>query len=282
MLPPTHRVPLFLVLVAGVFTAPAAVAQERGGILVVGWVTDAVSSLPMPSIPVRLVPVQVEAEEGGPTRETVTDTEGRFRIADLRPGRYRLEVGAFGYSTIVQEMTIRGASPFEIRAGLVPQAVELAPVVVTSMRSPRLAASGFYDRRTRGMGDFLDRDQIEDRFASRTSDLFNLLAGVQVRPTQAGTQGLVTLRGGCRPDIIIDGINLGPNVGVDDVLTPTDLEGVEVYRGAATPIQYSRSTCGAIVFWTADPSTREGVAPFSVRRVLVAAGFIVLALVLTR
>ncbi len=273
---------LLLVLVTGALAAPAATAQERAGILVVGWVNDAASDIAMQAIPVRLVPVQVEAEETGPTRETVTDAEGRFRFQELRPGRYRLEVGAFGYSSVIQEMTIRGASPFEIRVGLVPQALELEPLVVTSMRSPRLAASGFYDRRNRGTGDFLDRNQIEERFPSRTTDLFSLFAGVQVRPTQAGTQGLVTLRGGCRPDVIIDGLNLGPNVGVDDVLNPNDIEGLELYRGAATPIQYSRSTCGALVFWTADPATREGVAPFSVRRVLLAAGFVILALVATR
>jgi hypothetical protein len=269
--------------------APGAQAQQvRPAIDVIGSVGDAQSDLPMASVPVRMIPVPqldddgvaIEEERPRSIRETVAGPDGRFTFPAVIPGRYLLQVSAFGYAPIEQEMSIRGASPFEIRVGLVPEALTLAPVVVTSVRSPRLSTAGFYERRTRGLGNFMDRNQIEERLALRTSDLFNYFPGVQVRPARMGSGGVLTIRGGCRPDLVLDGLNLGPEVLVDDVVTPSDVEAIEVYRGAASPIEYSRSNCGSVMLWTADPATREDGAPFSFKRIFAAVGFVIGALLL--
>jgi hypothetical protein len=232
----------------------------------------------MPALDDDSVPIEVEPPRSD--YETVTDADGLFRFAAVIPGRYRLEAGAFGYTPLAQEVSIRGASPFEIRVGLVPEALSLAPVVVTSVRSARLTTVGFYDRRNRGLGSFMERDQIEGRLALRTTDLFNYVPGVQVRPAPRGSGGVLTLRGGCRPDLVLDGLNLGPDVLVDDVLSPLDVEAIEVYGGVTVPIEYSRSNCGAVMLWTADAATLEDAAPFSFRRVFATLGFLVGAMLL--
>jgi hypothetical protein len=287
--------PALLVLVAGGLGVPgfaegAQAQQQRPSIDVIGTVSDAASDHPLPGILVRMVPQPLLDEEGRPveeertrsTRETVTDPAGRFHFPGVIPGRYRLEVGALGYSSITQDVGILGASPFEIRVGLVPEALELAPVVVTSIRSPRLTSSGFYDRRTRGIGNFMDRYQMEDRPVLRTSDLFNFFPGVQLRPARIGSGSILTIRGGCRPDLVIDGMNLGPNVLIDDIVTPSDVEAIEVYRGGTSPIEYSRSNCGSVLLWTADPAIRPEAAPFTYNRLFAAAGFVIGFLLLTR
>ncbi len=281
---------------------PDPAERPRAELAVIGTVTDAATRQGIALALVRLVPLgsggasgdTLSRDAAGPPaptrsdtlplvpREARTDTEGRYRIEGLHPGRHRLEVEALGYGPAQEEIRVAGASPMEIRVALQPSALALAPVVVTSIRSPRLDGYGFYDRRARGLGTYLDRDQIVDRFPGQVSDLFRAMAGVQVRPTGRGTASILTMRGGCLPDLVVDGMNLGTRGSVDEFLVWSDLEGVEVYRGATAPVQYTRSPCGAVLFWTADPEARRGTAPLSWRRIFLAAGFVALAILLTR
>jgi hypothetical protein len=299
------------VLMVIAFLPGVARAQQPGagvpdeaarGLPVQGVVVDIGTGAPVAVARLRLVPVEpVEGDtlalpdEPAPAPtpqrgadgalrpfEALSDSVGAFRWPRIPQGLYRLEVSAFGYRGIDQEIVIRGAPPVEIRLELVPEALMLDPVVVVVLRSPRLEAGGFYSRRQTGQGTFFDRDEIERRFPSRTSDLLRGLAGVQVQTGPAGQGGRLLIRGTCRPDIVIDGLNLGPNVFPDDLLLPGDIEGVEVHRGPTGPVQYSRGACGMILFWTADPAVRGGDRPFSRRRLLVAVGFILLAFLATR
>ncbi len=272
-----------------------ATADARDHVTVVGEILDATTSTPLPAVRVVLRPVPPEEDDDADApprrasadtlrlREAVTDARGRFVLEDVRMGRYTVEAGSLGFGEVIQEVAVRGASPFEIRIRLAPAAVELEGVVVTSVRSPRLAASGFYERRGRTSGDFLTYEEIQERGATRTADLLGRFAGVRtVQPARGGAP-FVTLRGGCRPDIVVDGLNLGPNLSPDDVISPRELEGVELYRGPGSPIQLSRSTCGAVLLWSADPALRaEDGRPMSWGRFLAAAAFVAGAILLTR
>jgi hypothetical protein len=283
-----------LLATAGGMVAPfAAAAQERDGILVTGRVVDGLTGTPLPAVQVRFRapppdPDLPPDEEAGPPeeplrpRDAVTDGDGRFQLPEVATGLYLLRVESLGYQVVEQRIRVMGASPFDIQVQLAPEALALEGVVVTSMRSPRLAAGGFYDRLAMGHGTFVTREQIDARTPLRTSDIFRAMAGVQVRSSPRSGVGLITLRGGCRPDIVIDGLNLGSDLSVDEVLIPSDLEAVELYRVAGAPPQYSRNTCGVILLWSADPSMRRGDRPFSWRRLAVAGIFVAVALVLTR
>lgn len=295
---------LLSALVGGVFGVPAAVqGQQQGGVdvapepeaglAVQGQVVARGSGLPAVFVQVRLIPIEVEDDDPDPVEpppdrreraslETLTDSLGVFRWARVPSGPYRLEVSGLGYRSLEQEVRIRGAPPVEIRVELVPEALALDPVVVVAIRSPRLDAGGFYERRERGLGSFLDRDEIELRAPGRVSDLLRTFAGLQLQAGPTGQASQVTLRGGCRPDIVIDGVNLGPNTSPDDFLIPGDLEGIEVHRGPTGPAQFARGSCGMILFWTVDPAVRGGGQPFSLRRLLAGIGFFVFAILATR
>ncbi|TVP48457.1 MAG: hypothetical protein EA350_03330 [Gemmatimonadales bacterium] len=285
--------PMVLAFLAGGLFLPASAdgaqgQEQRSAIEVIGTVSDVASATPLASVPVRMLPrpeldeegLPIEEEHPRPTRESLTDALGRFHLPEVAPGRYRLEVVALGYGSITQDIGVRGASPFEIEIGLVPEALELAPIVVTSIRSPRLTTAGFYERRARGLGSFMDRHQVESRPVPRTSDLFNHIPAVQA--SGGGPGGFLTIRGRCRPDLVIDGLNVGPNVRVDDLVAPSDIEAIEVYTGMSSPIEYSRSSCGSVVLWTADPATRDDAAPFTFRRLFAALSFVIAAVLLTR
>ena len=96
----------------------------------------------------------------------LTDEQGRFRFTGDRlvEGRYELEIGRIGYESIVDSLVFRSNLGLRIEAALVPSAVELDPIlVVAEARSQNLEARGFYVRRTRGVGSFLTREQVEQR-----------------------------------------------------------------------------------------------------------------------
>jgi hypothetical protein len=157
---------------------------------------------------------------------------------------------------------------------MAPDLVALEGITVVSRRSPVLQANGFYDRRSQGFGRTFTRAEIEEQGYSRTSDILRAVPGTTLRSVGSLGSPYVFMRGGCRPDIIMDGLNLGLDVAVDDIIPANNLEGIEVHSAATVPIQFRGNTCGAVVMWSIDPSAQEETGPFSWRRVLVAGGVV--------
>jgi hypothetical protein len=60
------------------------------------------------------------------------------------------------------------------------------------------------------------------------------------------SRGVTSLTGACSPNIVIDGM---PNQEIN-LIHPSSIGAMEIYRGGApTPPQYDRG-CGAIVIWS--------------------------------
>ena len=81
------------------------------------------------------------------------------------------------------------------------------------------------------------------------------------------------MRGGCRPDLVLDGVPLRPlaSLAIDDYLTSQEVEAIEVYRGVETPFRFGSSPCGAVVVWTRVPEPVPDRGPFW-KKLMVAAG----------
>jgi hypothetical protein len=167
-------------------------------------------------------------------------------------------------------------------------AIPIEPLVVTVHRDREIA--DFYDRMARrGFGYFLSREQIEARGpGAQVTDLLRTMPGVQITPMSAtftGAGNLVTMRGGigrCLPDVYIDGVPVPQYAGsgVDDLLTPGMLEGVEVYTSTAgvPGTIHARGNCGVVAFWT----KRDTGGKWSWRKLLVGAGLVGLLLLFVR
>jgi hypothetical protein len=61
--------------------------------------------------------------------------------------------------------------------------------------------------------------------------------------------------GGCIPAIFVDGMQLNRvnrNDSLDDYVSTLDIEGIEVYRGAASQLgaMYDPTGCGLVAVWT--------------------------------
>jgi hypothetical protein len=196
-------------------------------------------------------------------RVTRTDSLRRLIFSSLPRGGVDVTIRHLGYHAQSNHVVITGAPYDSVTFTLIEQPTSLEEMDVSaSGRHPFF--QGFDQRRARGIGTFVTREQIDARNTTVPSDLFRTLP--QVRLVRAGsgmgvrfpsTQTIRSTngRGGssmCVPMIWLDGQKV-PGMEVDD-LRATDIEAIELYRGAATtPPQFAAAglvQCGAIVVWT--------------------------------
>lgn len=186
-----------------------------------------------------------------------SDNNGRFRSDPLPFGEYEIAIEAPPFSRLEGSLVLRERGLFDLRAEMVALDYELDPIIAVAGRESRLESVGFYERREVGLGDFLSREELLILNPSRISDVFREIPGARVVPGRGGLNDQVRLRGNCVPIVVLDGIRLANPVLIDNVLAVNDIEAVEVYQGATTPVEYiSITTCGVIMLWTRDPSVQ--------------------------
>ncbi len=255
------------------------------GVVVLGTVFDRTQNAPVPHASLHLEWADDEPDEEEhpdeerPRATTSTDEDGGFIFPELPKGLYRLTVEALGYQTLSQEVRVDGVSPFTLTVRLVPDAIELEGLVATTPTNPWLKERGFYERRMRGLGTSYTGEELRDLQIYHVTDLFRMLAGVSLASGRSPSSPIVQFRRGCRPDVVIDGFNQGPNVRIDDLVLPGDVQGIEIYRTATVPATYSASSCGAILIWTLGAAPEDG-RPWTWRRagvalVLILTGYLV-------
>ena len=80
--------------------------------------------------PVAGVTVTIRALQ----RSTTSDGQGRYRLADLPDGRYRVSFAQVGFAPRLEDVTIAGATDLSVQ--LTPSAVALPPIVVSAAPTP--------------------------------------------------------------------------------------------------------------------------------------------------
>lgn len=278
---------MLLLTAAAAAAAEAQVREDararRAGPGIVGVVVDRVTGRPLEGAAVAVELLTEGADTLATPAPFVTDPSGQFVFEGIADGRYHIEVDRLGYRTMADSVDYQAVLGLRIDVQMVEEAVELEPIlVVVEARSLRLESAGFYDRRRRGIGRFVTREEVLEDNALRISDVLRTMPGVRMRRGGAFREEVVVLRGGCRADVYVDGVHLAPPAPVDALLAPTDLDGLEVYHASELPAGFRTTTCGAVVFWTHTPNPGTVAEPFTWGRVLAAAGFLGLALFLTR
>ena len=190
----------------------------------------------------------------GSTFKVVT-ANGKFTILEVPAGRYILMVRRLGFAPV--------SSAVQVDAGETLRASFALERLVTSLDTVKVAGkklgwrmTEFEDRRKAGFGHFLTRDDIEKRNAVFTS---SLLWGIPSVTVEKGGVAFNTRPGSCAFQVFLDGVALPKSTKLDDLLTPKELAGIEVYLGPATvPLQYKTTggggRCGVILLWTRDGS----------------------------
>lgn len=209
---------------------------------------------------------------------SLSNSLGFFILDTNEPGRYRLRAERIGYQTATTSaFELHSRQVLRVELTLSTRTIVLQPLEVVSEIRPSYAwgaLAGYYDRKEYlgeklGIGRFITRAQIERMQPYRMTDLLRRVPGLRVRqhPGQPGRFYVrSTSNGDCPPAVYLDGVPVGGNrSGVrargtqfspaDELLSdmlPSDLEGVEVYRGSSeAPPEYSNNAgCGVILLWT--------------------------------
>ena len=195
--------------------------------------------------PVSDAEVTLLDDGGDALRSSVTDSAGLFGFPVDEAASYSVRIEHLGYRTVTSRTFRVGSEErldLELRLGR--EAIPLQPLVVRG-RDDAVAthAPEYYQRSTRnhrlGRGRILSRDDL-DPLGDRT--VREALSEKMMHFTNHGYP--------CEPDIYWNGLE----TPAWDVPV-TDVEGIEVYRGASqVPSRYQRdrnaTDCGVVLVWS--------------------------------
>lgn len=195
--------------------------------------------------------VLVDGADAGVT----TNERGLLVVPGVRSGTWTVEVRLLGFLPWSRSIEVGGGGVTVVAVELEVDPIGLDPVEVEA-RPSVLKSRGFYDRRKGGVGSFFTREDIEKIGPRYLSDLLRRAGGIQVGSDSRGMppariRGQQTIVGSCPIQFFVDGVpTFAYNI---DEMRPGDVEGMELYRGAASiPAEFKRGTasCGVIVLWT--------------------------------
>jgi hypothetical protein len=242
----------------------------RGGLFTGTVVADS-SMTPLPDAEV-LVPTA--------SRRATTNDRGAFRMADIPPGRHRIEVRRKGYTLASTEVEFAPSQVQQRKIVMVPGVLEEP---ATGSETNLIAS--FEENRKAGRGHFMTREDVAKVGSRRVSDLLMRIPGASVtrgrsnagfpgtrvavrssgrgRPGEPGPEikkgdaasGLYCpdeiearsgIECGCYSQVFVNNMlmNRGnPSPPFDVNTIPTEhIEALEYYRSAAeTPLKYSGS-----------------------------------------
>jgi hypothetical protein len=209
--------------------------------------------------------------------QTLTDSLGRFVLRALSGDSVRLELRRIGYQGLTRTVSLR-APPGELELVMHPNAVVL-PEIRATARAAKPAKylgttkyDGFFQRQKLGLGTFITREQIERMNAFNTYEILRGIPGINVSigngdPTNAEIRIPRCFGGNSRVTVWIDGKmqlpssspgrdpgHPGRDIDLAEHLariTPSNIEMVEVYRGASQiPGVFHWDGCAVIAIWT--------------------------------
>ena len=257
-----HVVLLFMLV-------PLSVSQTQ---TVRGTVTERATGLP-----VRGAGIILRDSAARPRMAALSDSLGRYVMTAPRSGRYVLSFTRAGLDPLEGiAVTLRQGSEEVIDASLVRGVTTLATVDVVGKgivdRPPGNTHKydEFLRRRALGLGTFLTREDIQARPRHQMQEFFNGIPGIKVRHN--GTEwklqsqrcsgrsipglDVAALGGGSsgpdpkyNPMLFIDGTRVRDISAISE-LSPSQVEAIEVYQGAAQlPSEARGDACFAIFVW---------------------------------
>ena len=195
----------------------------------------------------------------GTEYQTTTDRDGAFLLDGLPLGLQVARVRKIGYKA--QHQAIRFAAGEEWTGKLTIKRLPtiLGEIVVVGKwgKPPKYANTSkyddFYRRRAGRGGRYITREDIDARPTTRISQLLVGIPGLRVGFDRPGGDEIEFV--GCAtsgPAIWVDGQRMqGNTTELLRVITPGDVEGVEVYvRETQIPAEFQDGACAAIVLWT--------------------------------
>ena len=207
--------------------------------------------------PLANAAVSLAAGPGGtPGQGTrISNDQGRFLFRNVPAGTYRLTVTLLSYHSLTDTLSVPEDQSVDLVLPLSTDPIPLEPIVVEADRE-RWTTVGYQGRDRAGSGPYLlTREEISRRQPVRLTDVIAGVPGARVI-RRAGLGSIVRLRSDCTPAVVVDGVRLPHDQGIDQLVRPGDAESIRVYHGAELPVQYGLNQCGGVVI-----ETRRGGPP---------------------
>jgi hypothetical protein len=188
-----------------------------------------------------------------------TDSRGSFRHFTTNIDTVTIVLRLVGFDPIDALLKARASQWDTVLVQMEHGAQRLAKVNVNE--SPTRKALGlrsFDERRARGIGIFLSRDDLTERQSSKLTDLLRTRRGVVMVRGKLRFASSSGNRAACIPDVWLDG-QRSQGVEIDDIPTG-EVEAVELYANFSTvPFEFTATgpnstPCGTIVVWTRIPN----------------------------
>ncbi|MCU0619300.1 MAG: carboxypeptidase-like regulatory domain-containing protein [Gemmatimonadaceae bacterium] len=202
-----------------------------------------------------------------PALTLLTDREGRFRIERVPPGVRSVELRALGFRPSRIGLNVRPGERIERDITLDRNVATLGTVAVTARATAAWDSIGFEERRKKGGGYFLTREDLANVVDLSTA--LRLVPGIRGRSNDKSQQ-LVAGRGaGCFPAFVVNGtrFSAGQNIGPEALIRAEDIQAMEVYTSRlSTPPEHQRfGDCAVIVIWLRNPQLEREAAARRVR-----------------
>ena len=188
---------------------------------------------------------------------TLSRDDGTFGFTDLPSGTQALVVRQLGFEPVEMAVELSGKAPKTVTVTMTKPARVLDPVAVVAERSKDgLDQVGFARRKKNGFGYFMGPEEIQNRQATRMTDLFRTVPSLRVVPS--GMDYVVESNrdamGGC-VNYVVDGSPYKSLFAgdIDRLMPPNDVAAIEVYTGSSTPAEFQtpgNSSCTTIVMWS--------------------------------
>lgn len=230
---------------------PAVAHGQRRTAALFGWIRDS-SGAPIAHADVEIPAVHALAE---------TDSVGAFLLRALDPGPVSVSIRRMGYSPQTFSFSLTGSGTDSVAVTMQVNAQVLEAMESKATIARRLAdLQGFYERRARGPGYFLDRDEIMAHQTNLLSEALREVPGLHLVHNRGHGQDIRfesanSKSYNCAPDYWVDGQHVR-GAQIDDY-PASDVEAIELYAGpASAPMRFSQdvlATCGTVVIWTRVP-----------------------------
>lgn len=245
--------------------ASAQAAVQAG--TVTGRVTDAATGDGVTAVDVSLE---------GTQRRVLTNSAGRYTLANVAPGTYTLRARRIGYNQATQTITVRADETLTIDVKLQGAPTQLDAVVATATGEQRVRELGH------SVGRINADSLVQVAPISTISDLLKgRVPGLQVFQTSGAVGGEINMRMraptsaelSTEPIVIVDGVrytsgivsttnptpaipfNIEQTSRLND-LNPNDIESIEVVKGPSAATLYGTDAVNGVIVIT----TKAGLA----------------------
>lgn len=278
----SQRLPMLLG-VAAVLLATILFPSDGNAQTLMGRVLDEGTGDPIPGAYLELIGI-----DGKALRSRLADDEGGFAFPDLIPGAYRIIGERLGYRETVSGFVDLGLEEVvELEFRMAAEAIVMDPITVVASPRPwyeHLKAPAlwdYYERseylKTIGRGRFLGPEELRNLSGMPVTMAVGTVPGMQaVQSDNSGSRFHLLGRRGCDALFFLNGmpVRLRPPPSradtadvdfvpgpapldwfIDDFVSLSDVEAIEVYRGPSElPGEFhgfaGNANCGAVVVWT--------------------------------